>query len=33
MDERVVELAMPLLLNEEDGAVPVEHGPGTVDVS
>jgi hypothetical protein len=32
-DEGVVELAVPLLLNEEDVSMPVEHAPGAVDVS
>ena len=32
-DERVVELAVLLLRNDDDVPVPVEHAPGTVDVS
>jgi hypothetical protein len=32
-DEGIVELAVPLLLNEEDVSMPVEHAPGAVDVS
>jgi hypothetical protein len=32
-DEGVVELAVPLLLNEEGVSMPVEHAPGAVDVS